>query len=57
MSPDQIAQLAKTFSTACKDAVEKSKVQAYTTPIVLSVVVVLLNSASPNQKRLNWPWV
>lgn len=44
MNPDQIAQLAKTFSTACKDAVEKSKVQSYTAPIVLSVVTVLLSS-------------
>jgi len=44
MNTDQIAQLAKTFSTACKDAVEKSKIQPYTTaPIVLSAVTVLLN--------------
>jgi hypothetical protein len=44
MSTDQITQLARTFSTACKDAAEKIKVQTYTAPIVLSVVTVLLSS-------------
>jgi hypothetical protein len=51
MSPDQISQLAKTFSTACKDAAEKSKVQTYTVSIVLSTVTVLLDST----KGLAWP--
>ncbi len=42
MSPDEISKLAKTFSTACKDAAQKSKVQIYTASIVLSAAAVLL---------------
>jgi hypothetical protein len=43
MSPDQISQLAKTFSTACKDAAKKSKAQTYMVSIALSAVTVLFS--------------
>lgn len=42
MNKNEITQLAKTFSTACKDAVEKGKVKTYTTPIVLAAMTALL---------------
>jgi hypothetical protein len=50
MKYDQITQLAKTFSTACKDVAEKSKAPTYTASVVLSVMVVLLGSP----KGLTW---
>lgn len=42
MNKEQAAQLAKTFSTTCKDAVEKSKAQTYRAPLILGAVMTVL---------------
>ena len=51
MSPDEIAKLAKTFSTACKDAAKKSKTQTGAAFIALSAVTALMEPT----KGLAWP--
>ena len=52
MDINEINQLAKTFTTACKETVEKSKVKAYTAPIAMTVLMVLLSGNMVS--RSNW---
>lgn len=52
MRSNEVSKLAKTFSTACKDAVEKSKVKLYTAPIILSVLTILLSA--PGGEKGGW---
>ncbi len=41
MDTNEINQLAKTFTTACKETVAKTKVKTYTAPILLVALAVL----------------
>ena len=49
MNANEISQLAKTFSTACKVAVEKSKVKFYSMPVLLAVIGTLLSLTDPDK--------
>ncbi len=41
MDKKQLSQLAGSFVVSCKDAAKKSKIQNYTSPIILTTLVVL----------------
>ena len=41
--PNEISQLARGLSTACKKAAAQSKTAAYTAPVILATLVVLTN--------------
>lgn len=54
MDINEVNQLAKTFTTACKETVEKSKAKTYTVPIALTVMMVLLSVQIIS--RSNWAY-
>jgi len=54
MNINEINQLAKTFTTTCKETVEKSKVTTYTAPIAMTVMMVLLSGEIIT--RSNWAY-
>jgi hypothetical protein len=43
---NEIAQLAKTFSVACKEAVEEGKVTTRTVPVIAAALVLLTAGAA-----------
>lgn len=43
MNDLQISQLAKDFSSLCKETVRKSKLPVYTSPVVLTILTVIFD--------------
>ena len=46
--PNEMSQLARGFSTACKKAVTEGKAQTYAAPMVLAALTALTVTVKPN---------
>jgi hypothetical protein len=54
MDSKRLTDLASTLTASCKDAVRKSKVTLYTSPVILTTLVVIQMIAPSPDKRTGW---